>query len=131
MAVAVAARSQMTSAVNSMLYSFLLFIITLSLQQMYKEKLASSEVYTILGGFISSLLFLLALTFIGNWQETLNNRTGWGTVLLAEIIAVVAAGAVHRVCVTTCAIFSVGILYEVNKLSGGMHQKAEVKKKGF
>ncbi|MCO5593820.1 hypothetical protein L7F22_047838 [Adiantum nelumboides] len=124
-------RSQMTSAGNSMLYSFLLFIITLSLQQMYKEKLASSEVFTILGGFISSLLFLLALTFIGNWQETLNNRTGWGAVFLSGIIATIAASAVHRVCVTTCFIVSIGILYEVNKLSAKVHQKAEVKKKAF
>ncbi|KAI5072295.1 hypothetical protein GOP47_0012401 [Adiantum capillus-veneris] len=129
MAAPAAGRSQKTSAGNSMLYSFLLFIITLSLQQMYKEKLASSEVYTILGGFISSLLFLLALTFIGNWQETLNNRTGWGAVLLSGIIATIAASAVHRVCVTTCFIFSIGILYEVNKLSATVHQKAEVKKK--
>lgn len=98
---------------------------------MYKQKLASSELYTILGGFISSLLFLLALTFIGNWQESLNSRTGWGAVLLAEIIAAVAASAVHRVCVTTCFLFSIGVLYEVNKLSGNMHQKTEVKKKAF
>ncbi|KAH7315679.1 hypothetical protein KP509_21G061000 [Ceratopteris richardii] len=121
----------MTGAGYSMLYSFLLFMITLSLQQMYKEKLASSEVFTILGGFISSLLFLLALTFIGNWQETLDSRAGWGTVILSGIIAMVAASTVHRVCITTCALFSIGILYEVNKLSAAMHQKAETKKKAF
>lgn len=45
-----------------MLYSFLLFIITLSLQQVYREKLASTELYTILGGLISSILFLLVVT---------------------------------------------------------------------
>jgi hypothetical protein len=60
--VLIPARRQMTPVGSSMLYSFLLFIITLSLQQVYKEKLASSEAFTILGGFISSLLFLLALT---------------------------------------------------------------------
>lgn len=45
-----------------MLYSFLLFIITLSLQQVYREKLASTELYTILGGLVSSILFLLVVT---------------------------------------------------------------------
>jgi hypothetical protein len=61
-----------------MLYSFLLFIITLSLQQVYREKLASTELYTILGGLISSILFLLVVTFIGNLQESVGARTGWG-----------------------------------------------------
>jgi MFS superfamily sulfate permease-like transporter len=84
-----------------MLYSFLLFIITLSLQQVYREKLASTEIYTILGGLISSILFLLVVTFIGNLQESVGARTGWGAVIVAELIAAVAAGAVHRVCVTT------------------------------
>uniref|UniRef100_A0A0D6R1K9 Uncharacterized protein n=1 Tax=Araucaria cunninghamii TaxID=56994 RepID=A0A0D6R1K9_ARACU len=125
------AAQSMTSPGNSMLYSFLLFVVTLSLQQMYKAKLASTELYTIFGGFISSLLFLLVLTFTGNFQETLGTRTGWGAVLLAEFIALVAAGTVHRVCITTCFLFSVGLLYEVNKLSSIMHRKVEVKSKKF
>nr|DAD43301.1 TPA_asm: hypothetical protein HUJ06_001531 [Nelumbo nucifera] len=68
---------------------------------MYREKLASSELFTILGGFISSLIFAVLLTFIGNFQETCGIRTGWGSVLVAEAIALIAAGTVHRVCVTT------------------------------
>lgn len=47
---------------SSMLYSFLLFTVILSLQEMYRGKLASTELFTILGGFISSLLFLVLLT---------------------------------------------------------------------
>jgi len=125
-----AARS-MTGTGNSMLYSFLLFVITLSLQQMHKERLASTELYTILGGFVSSLLFLLVLTFIGNFQESVGGRTGWGAVFLAEFIALVAASTVHRVCITTCFLFSVGLLYEVNKISGIMHRKVEVKSKKY
>lgn len=121
----------MTEPGNSMLYSFLLFVITLSLQQMHKEKLASTELYTILGGFVSSLLFLLVLTFIGNFQESVGSRTGWGAVFLAESIALVAASTVHRVCITTCFLFSVGLLYEVNKISGIMHRKVEVKSKKY
>lgn len=52
----------MTGAGRSMLYSLLLFAIILSLLEMYREKLASSELLTIFGGFISSLLFLVLLT---------------------------------------------------------------------
>ncbi|XP_010251500.1 PREDICTED: protein KRTCAP2 homolog isoform X1 [Nelumbo nucifera] len=112
---------------SSMLYSFLLFSVILSLQEMYREKLASSELFTILGGFISSLIFAVLLTFIGNFQETCGIRTGWGSVLVAEAIALIAAGTVHRVCVTTCFLFSAGLLYEINKLSGMMLLKNEVK----
>ncbi|RVW24024.1 hypothetical protein CK203_093033 [Vitis vinifera] len=68
----------MAGSGSSMLYSFLLFVVILSLQEMYRGKLASSELFTILGGFISSLIFLVLLTFIGNIQETCGMRTGWG-----------------------------------------------------
>lgn len=47
---------------SSMLYSFLLFIVILSLQEVYRGKLASSELFTIFGGFTSSLIFLVLLT---------------------------------------------------------------------
>ncbi|KAI9200867.1 hypothetical protein LWI28_014226 [Acer negundo] len=114
---------------SSMLYSFLTFTVILSLQEMYRGKLASSELFTILGGFISSLLFLVSLTFIGNFQEASGMKTGWGAVLLAEAIALIAASTVHRVCITTCFLFSAGILYEVNKLSGMTLTKSESKTK--
>ncbi|XP_057446979.1 uncharacterized protein LOC130738827 [Lotus japonicus] len=107
----------MAGSGSSMLYSFLLFTVILSLQEMYRGKLASSELYTILGGFTSSLLFLVLLTFIGNFQETTGTRTGWGAVIIAELVALIAAGTVHRVCITTCFLFSAVLLYEVNKLS--------------
>ncbi|XP_008788018.1 keratinocyte-associated protein 2 [Phoenix dactylifera] len=117
----------MTGPGRSMLYSLLLFAIILSLLEMYRGKLASSELLTIFGGFISSLLFLVLLTFIGNYQESSGMKTGWGAVVLAEIVALIAASTVHRVCVTTCFLFSAGLLYEVNKLSGMMLSKNEPK----
>ncbi|KAL5580684.1 hypothetical protein UlMin_013126 [Ulmus minor] len=97
---------------------------------MYRGKLASTELFTILGGFISSLLFLVLLTIIGNFQETCGSKTGWGAVVIAEVVALIAASTVHRVCITTCNpilmilffqcnfLFFAVLLYEVNKLSG-------------
>ncbi|KAJ6696968.1 hypothetical protein OIU85_003342 [Salix viminalis] len=85
-----------SGAGSSMLYSFLLFTVILSLQEMYRSKLASTELFTILGGFISSLLFLVLLTLIGNYQETCGVKTGWGAVIIAEAVALIAAGTVHR-----------------------------------
>ncbi|NP_001235584.1 uncharacterized protein LOC100527147 [Glycine max] len=108
----------MAGSGSSMLYSFLLFTVILSLQEMYRGKLASSELYTILGGFVSSILFLVLLTFIGNLQETIGARTGWGAVIVADAVALIAASTVHRVCITTCFLFSAALLYEVNKISG-------------
>ncbi|XP_028778061.1 protein KRTCAP2 homolog [Neltuma alba] len=112
---------------SSMLYSFLLFTVILSLQEVYRGKLASTELFTIVGGFISSLLFLVLLTFIGNFQETVGARTGWGAVIIAEAVALIAASTVHRVCITTCFLFSVVLLYEVNKLSGAVLSRSESK----
>ncbi|KAI4346750.1 hypothetical protein L6164_007620 [Bauhinia variegata] len=114
---------------SSMLYSFLLFIVILSLQEVYRGKLASSELFTILGGFISSLLFLVLLTFIGNFQEMSGAKSGWGAVIIAEAVALVAASTVHRVCITTCFLFSAALLYELNKLSGMVLSKTESKTK--
>ncbi|KAI0531371.1 hypothetical protein KFK09_000925 [Dendrobium nobile] len=119
----------MASPGRSMLYSLLLFIIILSLLEMYRGALASSEVLTIAGGLISSLLFVVMLTFIGNYQESCGSRTGWGAVILAESIALIAASTVHRVCITTCFLFSAGFLYEINKLSTLMFIKGDAKTK--
>ncbi|WZZ58377.1 hypothetical protein YC2023_058484 [Brassica napus] len=103
---------------TSMLGSVLLFTVVLSLQEVYREKLASSELYTILGGFTRSLLFLFSLSlslFVGNLQESSGMKSGW--VVFSEIIALVAASTVHRVCITTCFLFSDGLLYEMSKIS--------------
>ncbi|KAL5563413.1 hypothetical protein UlMin_033160 [Ulmus minor] len=85
---------------------------------MYRGKLASTELFTILGGFISSLLFLVLLTIIGNFQETCGSKTGWGVVVIVEVVALIAASTIHQVCITTCFLFSAALLYKVNKLSG-------------
>jgi hypothetical protein len=45
-----------------MALSLLLFAVTLSLLEMYRGRFASSELMTIAGGFVSSLLFLFLLT---------------------------------------------------------------------
>jgi len=117
----------MASTGRSMLLSLLLFAVTLSLLEMYRAKFASSELMTIAGGFVCSLLFLLLLTFIGNYQEASGDRTGWGAVVVAQLVALIVAGTVHRVCITTCFLFSAGLLYEVDKLSGMILARSESK----
>ncbi|KAF5955063.1 hypothetical protein HYC85_007919 [Camellia sinensis] len=119
---------------SSMLYSLLLFIIILSLQEMYRGKLASSELFTILGGFTSSVLFVMLLTFIGNYQETIGIKTGWGAVIFAEAVALIAASTVHRVCITTWKevgprrriLFLGGRSFEFEEASKGVDGKCRI-----
>ncbi|KAL8108169.1 hypothetical protein AgCh_024565 [Apium graveolens] len=33
--------------------------------------------------------------------ESSGVKTGWGVVILSELVAIVAAGTVHQVCITT------------------------------
>ncbi|KAJ4795966.1 Keratinocyte-associated protein 2 [Rhynchospora pubera] len=116
---------------RSMIYSSLLFSVILSLLQMYKGKFASSELMTIVGGLICSLLFILMLTFIGNYQELSGMKTGWGAVILAEIVSLIVASTVHRVCITTCFLFSAVFLYEVDKIYGMILAKSDSKARRY
>ncbi|KAL5562460.1 hypothetical protein UlMin_032207 [Ulmus minor] len=84
---------------------------------MYRRKLASTELFTILGGFISSLLFLVLLTIIGNFQETCFSKTGW--VVIAEVVALIVSKPILMILFFQCSfLFSAVLLYKVNKLSG-------------
>ncbi|KAL6062666.1 Dolichyl-diphosphooligosaccharide--protein glycosyltransferase subunit KCP2 [Balamuthia mandrillaris] len=115
------------SHTTTAILSALLFVLTLSALSLWAPVLASTERLTIVGGFISSLLFFFALLTIGN----LENETGWIEVFLCEAVALVAAATVHRVCVTTCFLFSVGLLYMTNKASQSINrQPVVVSKKG-
>jgi len=107
---------------TSLVPSFLLFLAALSLQQMCAALLASSKLLTIVGGLTGSVVFLLCLTFVGNLQEHLGVRTGWGAVFLSLLVAATAAAFIHGVSFTTCILFSGGVLYEMMKVSAIVHQ---------
>eukprot|EP01115_Flamella_aegyptia_P002251 TRINITY_DN136263_c0_g1_i1.p1 TRINITY_DN136263_c0_g1~~TRINITY_DN136263_c0_g1_i1.p1 ORF type:complete len:129 (-),score=44.12 TRINITY_DN136263_c0_g1_i1:15-401(-) len=101
------------SSTQSLVISGLLFFITLSGLQIFATKLASTPQLTIVGGFVSSLLFFFLLIFIGS----LEYETKWIEVVFSMFVAMVAASTVHRVCVTTCFIFSVILLAYMNNVS--------------
>jgi len=104
---------------TSALLAGLLFLIILSGLEIWAPKLRSTPQLTIVGGFISSLLFFFGVICIGNLEK----ETGWIEVIICEVVAMIAAATVHRVCVTTCFLFSVGLGLYLNYMARSTYQK--------
>jgi len=107
------AKFDQPSAGTTAMISGLLFLIVLSALQLSAQKLASTPQLTIVGGFVSSLLFVFALLCIGN----LERETKWVEVIVCVLVAMAAAATVHRVCITTCFLFSAAELFYMNFVS--------------
>ncbi|XP_065912867.1 keratinocyte-associated protein 2-like [Dysidea avara] len=105
----------------SLVCSLALSVLTFAAMQMFSEELAASQLGTIAGGFVGSLLFCFILNAVGN-AETLMFEKGFQTKLFPEVIICLLlsmgiSAAVHRVCATTCLIFSLVDLYYINRIS--------------
>ncbi|KAL1422448.1 hypothetical protein MTO96_022312 [Rhipicephalus appendiculatus] len=110
---------------TSAVLSSCLFMLLFAAMQIYKAHLASSQPMTILGGFLGSVLFMLILTAVSNLENHFFGKN-FQTKLIPEVliclvVAMVASGMVHRVCVTTCLIFSLVALYYISRISIKVH----------
>ncbi|XP_059610688.1 protein KRTCAP2 homolog [Phlebotomus argentipes] len=114
----------------SLVFSSVACVLIFSGMQIYRPFLASTQATTLLGGFVGSWLFILSLTAISNLETLLLGR-GFQAKLFPEVAfclvsALIASGMVHRVCATTCIIFSILALYYVNRISQKVHNHSVV-----
>jgi len=113
---------------SSLPVASILALLTFSGMQWAKPLLASSQPMTILGGFLGSILFVFILTAIGNLEQVLFGKgfqTKLPETIMALLIAMSASGSVHRVCATTCLIFSLVMVYSMYKISQQVYGHSE------
>eukprot|EP01120_Amphizonella_sp_Union-15-10_P011069 TRINITY_DN45_c0_g1_i2.p1 TRINITY_DN45_c0_g1~~TRINITY_DN45_c0_g1_i2.p1 ORF type:complete len:136 (-),score=12.41 TRINITY_DN45_c0_g1_i2:56-463(-) len=104
---------------SSVYLAAFLFVITLSGLQLSAEKLRESPRLIVLGGFISSLLFFFAVVFLGSIKKEIK----WLDAGLCLLVACACAIPVHRICVTTCMLFSAAMLFYLNFMSSRIMAK--------
>lgn len=93
-------------------------VIIVASELLFKSFLSSSQMLTIVTGFLNSMLFVFMLTAVSNLQMMSFGpgfQSKFPEVLLCLTVACASAGLVHRVSVTTCLIFSLIALYRLTR----------------
>ncbi|KAJ8934880.1 hypothetical protein NQ314_013156 [Rhamnusium bicolor] len=98
---------------TSLLLSAFSSVLIFSGMQMFKPWFSSSQLHTLLGGYLGSLLFILFLTALGNLETCLFGKS-FQVKLFPE-------ATIHRVCGTSCLLISLCALYYMNRYSQKIH----------
>ncbi|GAV03097.1 hypothetical protein RvY_13577 [Ramazzottius varieornatus] len=127
------------SSATSGLISAAISVLIIAVMQIFKVQIAATQLGTIFGGFLGSQLFVFLLTAVSN-LEVSTFGAGFQARVFPEIAftmltALFVSSTVHRVCITTCILFSLGSLYYLNRISntlyGSATQTQGIKKKKF
>lgn len=109
----------------SCIISALLSLLLMASMQFFKVYLTSSRLSTLFTGYLGSIVFMLTLTSINNFEMASFGKqfqSKYTEVVISMLIALFAVSLVHRVAVTTCFLFSIGTLYFLNRISTKVYQ---------
>ncbi len=108
------------------------FVVSLSLScvafcamMVLKPTLSATQLGTVGGGAMGSLVFLFLLTAVGNLEKTLLGRhfaARWAEVAFCMLVSAAMSATVHRVCATTCIVFSLLLLHGLHRLSQEVYE---------
>ncbi|KAI4464087.1 keratinocyte-associated protein 2 [Holotrichia oblita] len=100
-------------------------VLIFSGMQMYKPWFVASQLNHIVGGYLGSLLFLFMFAAIGNLEAYCFGKSFqakmFPEVTICFCLALMSTGTIHRVCFTTCILFSLITLYYINSYSQKVH----------
>nr|XP_023024327.1 protein KRTCAP2 homolog [Leptinotarsa decemlineata] len=100
-------------------------VLIFSGMQMFKPWFSSSQLHTLLGGYLGSLLFILILTGLGNLETCIFGKSFqvklFPEVSLSLLVSLFASATIHRVCGTSCLLISLCALYYMNQYSQKVH----------
>lgn len=84
-----------------------------------------SQINHLIGGYFGSLLFLFTFAAIGNLEAYSFGKSFqpkmFPEVTICLLVALMTTATIHRVCLTTCFLFSIITLYYINTYSQKIH----------
>ncbi|XP_013098040.1 protein KRTCAP2 homolog [Stomoxys calcitrans] len=112
---------------GSAIISCILSLVIFGTLRFYADWFISTQLTILFGGFVSSFIFLFSLTSLSNFEMLLFGDDFAckfiPEVLVCLLLSVLSASVVHRVCATTCIIFSILALYFVDRISNECYHK--------
>eukprot|EP01139_Manchomonas_bermudensis_P023798 Amastigsp_a841562_147.p3 type:complete len:138 gc:universal Amastigsp_a841562_147:1-414(+) len=118
------AKISKSSSANSANMSSLVMVaivygLVFSVVQIAGKTIVANELF-IVGGLASSVLVVLGVITFANAKAVLlgaGNSAGWFEFIVAELVALLCAGLVHRVCVTVTFLASIGWAFALTRLN--------------
>ncbi|KAI7688107.1 Protein KRTCAP2 -like protein [Sarcoptes scabiei] len=111
---------------QSCFISTLLSLIVMAFMQVFRQYLISTKLTTLSAGYLGSLIFMLVLTSINNFEASMFGKhfqAKYFEVIISLSIAMFSSGLVHQVAATSCLLFSLITLYFLNSLSVKTYQQ--------